>query len=550
MKKILLILLIIIIAASPVSYASTTGPYLTGFIEGYISGWVGGRIQIEEYDGTVHTLSFVERPAFMIDQRPAGLKDFKVGMEVYAELTGRSISYMDSFSTENPGYIPPGSKVRSGNIQKIGRDQITVKLPTGGTETYFFSSATIVQKKGINVPLNTLYEGDRVRLFFDEADSVMVSRMQIEGDSVIIKDLYRGTLNSAGSFEAVITLGDVDKFENGKWKTVKSSMSIPYSDELPVYIGGQRIPYKNLKYYTGKAVYMAVKNFFGKDRIEKMILRSQYESAYSEKIEEINWFAGAFELSNRRNITFNEGTVIIKNGRLVDQYAINPMSDAFVVADGRGGELMADVIYIYNEDINNSNIGQNYIYAGRLDQIVQDKVVLKDFFLLNKNSWESFSDEKELFYDNDTGIIDLEAGRIISPEEFYSGDYAVDEDTGYARNNRLKDWYAYIYADGDRIAGIMVQKNMDSLLGQRTTNGIAESISVDPLVGWTINLRNGADWSGRKEKWVEKSVSTRINIETAMIIKDGEIVPQDELRPGDRLYIIRDGFEAKVVIVK
>lgn len=550
MRKILLLIIAAVTAIMPVLYNNTGTAYAAGFIEGYYLGTSDGMVQIEEYDGTLHTLALSSRTSLTIDQRPVSISDFRPGMEVYAELNVRSIALLEGYSTEIPGYIPAGSKVRSGTVKNIDRDQLAVKLATGDEEIYFTSAATIALKKGVNVPLSSLYKGDRVRLFFDEADSLMISRLLIEGDSVIVKELYRGILNAAGQIENTATLGDVQYFKNGEWVDLKSSLSIQYSDEAPVYIGGVKVPYKNLKYYSGRTVYMAVKNFFGSSRIEKMVLKNQNESLYSDKIEEINWFTGAFELTNKRNITFNDGTIIIKNGRLVDQYALDSNTDAFIVADGRGSELMADVVYIYNEDINNSNIGQNYIYAGRLDQVVQDRIQLEDFFLLNRNDWESFDDRKKLYYDSDTGILDIETGRNITPDEFYSRDYSVDEDTEYARDNNLEDWYAYIYSDGDRAAAILLQKDIEPLLEQRATNGTVENIAEDGLVGWTINLMNAVDWSSRKGKWIEKTASTRINLERAMIIKDGKMVSTDTIKAGDRLYIIRDGFKAKVVIVK
>jgi hypothetical protein len=550
MRKLIALVLIVLVTFTGTSYASTTGSLRGSSIEGYITDWSGDSIRIEEYDGTVYLYTYDTNTGFYIDNIPAEAVDFKIGMEVFASVAGSRIVSMEGYSTENPGYIPPGGKVRNGVVQRIDRDQIIIKLPTGDTGTYYVSPAAIVLRKGETVPLSTLYEGDRVRLFFDRVDTAIVSRIQIQGESVTVKDLYKGSLGVVDYVQDIITFYNVQRFENGKWKMVRSSMSIPYSDEAQMYMGGYTIPYFNLKYYRGKEVYMAVKDFFGTDRIERMVLKSQYESAYIDKIGEINWFAGAFELSNQRNITFNEGTIIIKNGRLVDQYAINPKSDAFVVADGRSSALIADVIYIYNEDINNSNIGQNLIYAGRLDQIVQGSAVLKDFFLLDRNSWVSFSGEKELYFDSDTDIFNMEALKEVSPEEFLAGYYAVDEDSDYVSKNKLKDWYAYIYTDGDRISCIALQKNMDSLLRQRISNGIIDSNVDDSLVGWTVSLRNGADWSSRKEKWMARSAAARVNIEKALVIKDGRTVPQEELLPGDRLYIVRDDFLAKVVIVK
>ena len=111
-----------------------------------------------------------------------------------------------------------------------------------------------------------------------------------------------------------------------------------------------------------------------------MVIKNQYETTFNDKIEEINWYAEAFELKNKQNVSFNQGTIFIKNHRLVDAYSVNPGSDTFVVADGRGRQLSADVVYIYDEDINNSNIGQYQLYAGQLDMVIQNRVILTNFF--------------------------------------------------------------------------------------------------------------------------------------------------------------------------
>jgi len=169
---------------------------------------------------------------------------------------------------------------------------------------------------------------------------------------------------------------------------------------------------------------------------------------------------------------------------------------------------------------------------------------------LNKNQWEGFDEEKELFYDNDTFIYDMETDTYLTTKEFYSTDYSVDEDSRYARNNNLKSWYGYIYTDGDRIASIGLMKDLDSLLKQRVTNGIIEVIEDDRNVGWTTTLRNANDWSNRHEEWVPKNSSLRVNLEGAIVIKDGKLILPEELKIGDRLYLVRDDFRGKVVIVK
>lgn len=550
MKKAAAFLCLILLMSSITSYGDSQGPYRNGFIEGYVKKVLEKEIQIEEYDGTIHQLPFDPRALLTIDGIPASLRDFKGGMEVYGEVKGLRLYTLESYSTENPGYIPPGGKIRTGTVKKIDRDQIVIQLPTGQKETYFTSAATIALKKGAQVPLSVLYEGDRVKLYFDEIDSSLISKMEIEGDSIVVKDLYRGKLALAHDLENKMVLEEVEALRNGKWEAVKPSMAIPYTTDLPLYAGGQKISYRQLKNYQGRTVYMAVKDFFGSQRAEKMIIKSQYESTYADKIKDINWYTQGLELNNNKNLAFHEGTMIMKNGRLVDMYSIDAKADAFVVADGRGNNLLADVIYLYNEDINHSNIGRHVLYGGRLDVILQDQVTLKNFFVLDNNQWVSFGGQKDLYYDSDTSIFDLEAQKLVPPKEFYAKDYAVDENSDYAKNRNLKDWYGYIYTDGDQIRTILVQKNMDSLLNQRITNGVIDKVYDDPLLGWTLELRDGKDWSSSKKQWMAKNASLRINLEKAMIIKDEKMISAHELKAGDRIYMVRNDFEGKIVIVK
>lgn len=551
MKKTIILILAITLLSSVFAYGDINTAYRQGFVEGYLMESINGRLEIETYEGDFYSIPVADDAMYTIDSYFVNESNFMPGMEIYADLQGRKVVSIEGYSTSSLGYIPPGSKIRTGRIKNIDRNQLVLELANGEEVTYFTMPGTIALKNGENVSLDTLYEGDKVKLYFDETDTDIISRISIEGDSVRIKGLYKAELNFVDRYSDKITISNVQKLSNGKWEDVKHSMTIPYNKDFPLYIGGHEISYDNLKYYRGKTVYLASKDSFGKDKVERMVIQNQYESTYSDKIEDINWFTGGFELSNNRNINFDEGTIVIKNDRLVDTYALNPNSDVFVVADGRGMESNADIIYVLNEDINNSNIGQHYIYAGRMDQIVEDRLELKDFFVLEENDWQSFDDEKELFFDNDTDIYDLTNNKKLSLEEFYSGNYAVDEDSSYARRRNLKDWHGYIYTDGDRISAIMVQKNMDSLLRQRVTNGlIASAPEEDNLVGWKTEITNARDWSSNKSQWIEKNSNISINLEEALLIKEGKAIEPHELKAGDRIYTVRDDFYSKILIVK
>lgn len=550
MKKVIALLTVFILIIPTLCFGSTLNTYGDGYIEGYVRGWVNGSLEMEDYEGVVHIIPVREKADYEIDNRQALPTDFKTGMEVNIWTKDGNLHRIISYSTQNPGYIPAGGKIRNGTVKKIDRNQLIILLTTGDEETYFTTPETTASKNKSNVPLDTLYVGDHVKLYFDDIKTQLISRIDIEGDSVIVKDLYKGRISGVDKYNDVITLSEVEAFRNGSWEKVSASLRIPFTADTPVYMAGQKLSYSNIQHYRGRTVYAAVKDYFGSDRIERMVVKSRYETLYNDKIADINWYEEAMELENKRNLAFNEGTMVIKSGRLVDRFEINPKSDAFIAADGINAKQTADLIYVYNEDLNNSNIGQRMIYSGRLDEITQESVITRELFYLDKNEWKAYGLSKEFYLDDDAVIYDLENNKQITREEFYSGDYAVDENSDSYSVYGKRDWNAYFYCDGDRITHILVQKTMDSLLSGRITNGIVESVEYDIQVGWSFYLRNSSDWSSQKSKWMARSAATRINGQKAMIIKDGKMISPTKLLPGDRLYMVRDDFKAKVIIVK
>lgn len=572
MKRSIALILIITLLLSVLAYGDINQICRQGFAEGYLLEPIGDILKMESYEGEFYYLPLGSEIVYTIDGYIVDKSDFMPGMEIYAGLQGSSVISVEGYSTGNLGYIPLGSKIKTGRVARIDGNQLVLRSPAGDEETFFTMPGTVVLKNRQHTGPDTLYEGDKVKLYFDEHDTDIISRVSIEGNSVLIKGLYKGKLGVSDGYSDKITISDVYQLNNGEWKEHHCSstsqpnygyaekqqptygMTLTYNSSYPLHIGGYPISYDNLKYYAGKTVYLAIKDFFGQDRIERMVIQNQYESTYSDKIIDINWITEGFELKNNKNIGFNDGTIVIKNGRIVDTFALNAQSDVFVVADGKGMNSGADVIYVLNEDVNNSNIGEHYIYAGRIDQIVEDRLWLRNYSLLDENEWQSLRGEKELFFDNDTDIYDLTNNKKISVKEFYSGNYAVDENSEYAGDNNLRDWHAYIYTDGDRISAVMVQENINRLSRQRVTNGTIspaiDSIKDDPQVGWRIVLTNARDWSNAKSQWMEKNADLYINLKDALLIKDGRQMEPYDLKPGERVYLVRDDYYAKVLIVK
>lgn len=542
---------------TPAAALAAVNPYSQGFIEGYVKTSYSVAeeglqtptrfVRIESYDGPEYDVRLHRDAYLTIDGIPTSLDAFRPGMEVYGRFQGMSLISLEGFSSTRVGYIEPEQKVRTGTVRKIDRNQIQILTATGEPMTFFVHSSTLIRKKGAATSLSNLYEGDRVKVYFDEVDGVMASRLEIINESITIKNLYRGTLQAVDNVNDRLTLSYVRVMENGNWVQIQHVMRVACASKVPIYQGSQKISYDRLKNYRGQDIYFVTRQLWGEERVEKIIIQSQYERLLSSQIQDINWYTEAMELKNNQNIGFHDGTIIVKHGRLVDKYALEKGMDALVVTDGRLASDSADVIYILNEAIDHNNAGQHYIYAGKLDQLVENSLWLKDFFILNEHEWESYHSEKQLYYSHDTSIYDLEEARFINPEELLAGDYVVGEQ---GREEGLENWHVYLYTDGDQVLSMVLQKDMDSLLNQRISAGQVVAVSDDPLVGWTIQLNNMRDWSARNQQWMMRNAGMRLTLSKCMIIKNDSVIEAADLKPGDHLYIVRDDFYGKLVLVK
>ncbi|MEN6390357.1 MAG: hypothetical protein ABFD04_08035 [Syntrophomonas sp.] len=528
-------------------------------VEGYLQAVIApdpnnpadyGSVKIESYDGTLMTLALAADTAYLIDGRPVKLSAIHKGMEVYAKLAGGALASLEAYSTVQTGYIQPGSKVVVGTISKLEEDLIEVRRDDGRTSSYYTTPATPINKQGESINLDDLYVGDRVKLYFDEVGSGMISRMEVQGSSVEIKNIYRGTLKTVDNTSLHLSLSDVEVLNNSLWEDSGGSLRMAYNKELPVYAGGVKIPTRNLKYYRGRGVYLVTRDALGKDSIDRLVVKSEYESSYEAQIESVNWFSDTCELDNNKNLSFSDGTIIIRDGRLQDKFVLTAGTDAFFVADTVKGQRIASVVNILSVGINNSSIGQSCLYAGRLADVFEDSFWLEDAYRQENNVWQSVSGEVELFLDNDTSIWDMDNKKRITLAEFVGGDYSVDLDDERTQDLNLSNWYVYVYAKGDRGACLALHYEEHEIDELRTTSGTVVSVENDTLVGWVVTLKNTSDWSEHNDQWMGKQANLRLGLENTLIIKNGKAILPKSLKSGDRLYMARNDFRVMVILVK
>ena len=508
------------------------------------------KVMIVFTSGVSKVLSVPTGASITIDSRPVQLFEIKPGMDVEADYSGTVIKSMQAFSTMRSGYSTPGNSSMNivGELLSVDRDSLQIRLDSGKESTIAYSAATVFTKLGAKVDQSRLAVGDRLKVVLSSAGSTFAESVSIESVTNTVSAVYKGKIEFFDQSNSGVAVSSLQKLVDGAWVAQAGALQKFYfnNGQIAGFLGAASVEQWKLPYYKGSDVYIIASDFYGKPTVSRMIFKNNSESVFSDKISEIDWYANIMELKNGRNVRFGDGTVFIKGGRIVDRTALNTDSDALVLTGGSGKDQTADIISIYDAGINDTSASQFAFYAGNMQYVLPDRITYNSFYYLEDNEWRSFSsDEKDVYFDNDTKIYDEDAGKFITSKEFYYGNYA------YNSSNGESNYFSYICADNDRAVAILLRKKTDSVLQQRVTQGIVSSLDTsNASVGAIAVVDSVTEWNTSSDKWVARDSSLRVGIATAAIVKNGQAATVDAIKPGDYLFMVRDDFYVRILVVR
>ncbi|MFD2615534.1 hypothetical protein [Paenibacillus gansuensis] len=453
---------------------------------------------------------------------------------------------IQGITRQETAVIPDLAKYRTGIVRDIEGNRVWVERVFGLMEDFTVYPSTSILKEGKRTDLTSLYPGDRVKLFMDKAKSNQLALLEIQNSSIEMKELYRGQLQSYDTMFYTITLKNVEILTDNVWKPFKSLLKLPVDVNQPAYYGPNKTAWNDMNQFTNKQVYLATVVKAGNEQAARVLIQQSFERSYAEQVSQANFNTDLFELVGSGSFTVHPGSILIRNGRLVDQYGLTDSGFAYVsAADANQGYApLANIINIYNEGLEQPQRVRDQIYWGTLDTLVDGRLFIKDFATQEMHQWQyQYGASKELFYDLDTSIYDLTANKTVPSEEFDRQNYAVD-DASSTWSGR-KDWYGYMYVRDDRVVAINVKQTPDNFLNHKTTT--AKVVSRN---GTLLSLKEVKEWSLTKRNWqVMTSSFNSLDVSKAIIMKDGRKIAASEIQPNSNIYVIRDGGTAIFVLI-
>lgn len=472
------------------------------------------------------------------NHQSAALEDIEPGDTVFVRIdeTGAvsSISSVDNYT------------VRYGKVVSKKLSSITVETDKGILQ--YNTDGVNVIKDGRLSKISQLKDGDRVKLLVNEAPNLTrLKEITIESGDKLVANIYKGKFNSYNSLSNQILLSDPWTLRKGVWvkDEVEPMKSLKLGDDFTAYYGGTVQPVKNMnKYLPGTVVYLVSERDYGNDEnIVMANFSNELEVPYNDKV----YTAGTNRFTLQQaltSISYDKGTIVVKDGRLVQGSSVSANDYAYVVAnrDAASGALTAGVVSV--EQRPETEAVQ--LYRGRITVIDPYKnVTLQSYSRLNGVNWEYANTPITFTLSADTRITDTDG--IVG-----QGDFISSNGTGTFRDRTI-----YILSNGTGAVEISTAPFGNvNVTGELVTASGGSYDEEGNMVAQptALELKNCRYYNSSSNIYVSIAES-KVNLLTnSLVIKNNVRINPSELKRGDKLRILKKDSttygDAYIVIVE
>lgn len=514
-----------------VFYASVTG-HQEEILEGTLEVTDGNKIIISDVSGQMISAEILPEVEIVVNLHPGKRSDLHYGQHVIIYLAnGKVYKIMSTLNNEDiQGYIPLESRQYYGKVLSLEQDELMIKQSQGQEATYYVDAQTRVLKGKQPGSLSQIKLGDWVKISFADKDTDWVDVIEVQGPEMMISHIYKGYLARTYYPNSECLLEDVMVLNNTKWDSGSAQMELEMAKDVKAYDGGRLIKAAGMGNFIGQEVYAVTVSHFGQEKVVQLLFKQGYEKKYNDMLEEVDWMNENLRL-NDKNIHYSEGSILVKDGRLIHPYNLMEDEQVFVIAN-KGDEVQqAAIVSIQTEEMSEWKI-----LRGRIEQVYDDRLILnndEDLAFIEEQDWKHEKSDEPLFINDETRIIDSE-NEIVKPQLF------LDRGETYYSGQKI-----YLVTDKDEILGLVMMSKEFSTNARITVGKI-----IKPVTNGMIEIEQAKDWSSFTGKWQMSSSMSTVNIDKALIIKDKRARTADDLAAGDELYILREGADGLIVIVQ
>ncbi|ORX22970.1 S-layer protein [Thermoanaerobacterium sp. PSU-2] len=510
---------------------STSSSVLSGTIDAV---WQGSFRLIDD-SGNSYIIYYNNNTQLTMNSVDASISDLKYGETVKVTVSGSTATRIDVAYTDlsGNGQVNLGDKQDSGKIADIETNNSQVSITLDNGNTYTANVDMLVEGGSGSLSVGDLKVGEYIKLYFSSISSNTPDEVFLEGDYNKAVAVIRGTISGVSGFNPKIQLKNVQIYRQGQWNT-SSDYSMYSIDGASVYLNGLKIPVSDISKYKGYDAYIMVEDHYGTDTATLVSIQNGFNMSYVGNIS-YDGNTLTVTLSDNRQVSVNDGTIILDDGILVPKDQLSKVSQAYISFARGGGANFISIL--------DTNAPSGYYYAkGNIITVTSDSITLGNYYYYSGNDYgdESLSNNEWVANGDET---------------FYVGDetYIVDNTGNSPSNVPYSQFLNQKYSGSTYYSAYVVSSNGNAIAvnlrplvsTDRVTKAVLSSIN-----GNVLTLDDVMDWNGLNNNWELNTSLDSIDVTKAVIVKNNKVISVNDLKSGDSLYIVRDGASGIIVTVQ
>lgn len=440
---------------------------------------------------------------------------------------------------DNPDYISAIS-ASTNYIAKYGKIlqytyngsyyEMLVEYENKQTSWFDVSPDVFISRSGKPVSSETVQVGDWAKILVNQAviapGYVLESAKEfiLEGEGHHISTLLKAQLAGFNQVQNKLDVQNVQTLTTTGWSNYKQADSFDLSgNDVEFYADSRRISLEEAMRFYKRAdnqVYIALENNYAGEKIRKVTIRSGRDELLSSDTV-INTNGGSFTTLSGGSISTDDGTIVRRNGRLVN--GTNIMIPDYAHVSLNGGRSAA-VVDIYDKPDNS----QAVIARGRILSVDEgNSFKVQSMSILTGNSWSYTPVSREFSIDYNTLFIN-ESG-VVSQDTF----------KGYTEDSVINKVY-YVVIDGSRASHII-----EAPYSTKAVKGTVYSVTDT-----TVSLKDAYYYNNTTGAWLPVSntnATVTINVHpNSLIAKNNQVVTSGRLTAGDNIRVMTNNLPDKV----
>ncbi len=474
----------------------------------------------------------------------------------------------------------------TGKVRSTSGDTIVISPDSTPDKEipYRLDNMTTIFKNGTSTDRTVLRRGDNIKFQVNPGKNYYISRIDVQGQGALIDKVYKGDIVDVLPSTGEIILTRAYNYGYYDWQFEGNYQRYHISPEAVMYRGNEKFGINELKNYVGKSIYAVSKDNYGNEEIMQISLKDGYEDTIYKTISSVKWTENQLTLTNGKLLNYTDGTIVIKDGRLLDTRDLDSDVGAFIIQNrSASGVDNASVVCL-----DSFNAFTNYrISKGYINNIGEDYFTIDNPFVLKNNIWDETPEHELMFrLSDETVIYDKVASnfKYVSPDEFVESRYrpftylwpnykkAKDDDeilyheddeyhSEYKRNSKKTQYHehymVYVVYDEYNIAkAVMLYKkdkqnfNPDRKIDtERMVAGMIDSIKQ--YDSDLITIRDVREYNSTYEQWRYTKASMPIDADKAIIVtRQGASAGLDYLETNSEAYILLEDNDAILILVE